>query len=169
MKRLLLYLSLAFLPAVITGCSGSAERQAPESTAGEADSVPALIDSDRADTLARALGVLSGSRSAQEKSRLVSKDRAADYDNGKFIEGFNVAMTAGTPSESYTAGVKAASDMISTLQELKNSFGISIDRRVLLEALEQGLMADSVDRNMIQNANTDYNELLLRLYASSPH
>lgn len=164
MKGLVYIICALLAVALVVGCSGSGETpQAVDSATVDTSHVESVMDSASADSLAMLLGTLVGNDVARMRSNSGGPLSAFDADD--YMKGVNVTLGHGRQSSSYTQGVRAARDIIAKIEDFRN-YGVEINVDMLLHAIEEQLMADSITDVDILRFNSEYNELLQRSYAS---
>lgn len=164
MKGLGYIICMLFAVTLAAGCSGSGETpQAVDSAAIDTSRVESVMDSASADSLAMLLGALVGNDVA--RMRINSDEQSLAFDADDYMKGVNVTLGHGWQPSSYTQGVRAARDIIAKIEDFRN-YGVEINVDMLLRAIEEQLMADSITDVDMQRFNSEYNELLQRSYAS---
>ena len=161
MKKIALLFSIAAIVTTLWGCSANGNS---ESEGNAQDSVVALVSDVEADTLARSLGLIYGSDVNNEKQQMHQLDSVMNtYADSSYLHGFEIAMGADIQARGYTQGVRAAREIIFKIEELK-SYGVEIDRELLLAALERQFAADTITSAHLQELNSIYNRLLKQIY-----
>lgn len=161
MKKIALLFSIAAVVTTLCGCSANGNS---ESEGNTLDSVVVLVSDVEADTLARSLGLIYGSDVNNEKQQMHQLDSVMNtYADSSYLHGFETAMGADIQARGYTQGVRAAREIIFKIEELK-SYGVEIDRELLLAALERQFNADTITSAHLQELNSIYNRLLKQIY-----
>ncbi len=160
------YIIILLSVAFAAGCSGrGGSQQVVDSVAVDSLRVESVMDSASADSLAMLFGTLVGNDVARE--RINSEELSSGFNADDYMKGVNVTLGHGRQSSSYTQGVRAARDIIAKIQDFK-TYGVELNVDMLLHAIEEQLMADSISDVDMQRFNSEYNELLQRSYASGP-
>lgn len=153
---------IATAVSVLIGCTNSGNTN---SDIVAQDTVLPLISQAQADSLARSLGFIQGSDVNYEKMEMEMLDSVMTlWADSSFLRGFETALGADVAASGYTQGVRAAREIIFKIEELK-SYGIDINREMLLAALERQFAADTVTSTHLQELNRIYNQLLKHAYS----
>lgn len=161
MKKIALLFSIAAVVTTLCGCSANGNSASESNTQ---DSVVVLVSDVEADTLARSLGLIYGSEVNNEKQQMLQLDSVMNtYADSSYLRGFETAMGADIQARGYTQGVRAAREIIFKIEELK-SYGIDINREMLLAAFERQFTADTITTTQLQTLNQTYNQLLKQIY-----
>ena len=164
MKKIALLFSIAAVVTTLCGCSANGNSASESNTQ---DSVVVLVSDVEADTLARSLGLIYGSEVNNEKQQMLQLDSVMNtYADSSYLRGFETAMGADIQACGYTQGVRAAREIIFKIEELK-SYGIDINREMLLAAFERQFAADTITTAQLQTLNQTYNQLLKQIYNQS--
>lgn len=150
----------------LSGCSGGTGDDADSVVSASSDTVRQMISPAEADSLAYCVGYLNGSDAGVTKRRMIEESPESDYDNGSYMKGFRTALSSQNAGPGYSQGVQAAREIIFKIEELR-SYGVEINREVLLKAIEDEFSADSVTADRMQQLNSAYNVLLQRVYSSA--
>lgn len=162
MKKLTYFIPAFLMVIFSAGCSGSGDNSTTEDSLAT-DSVTAseIMSQSEADSLAGLLGQLFGNDVLKYKASDSQKDKP--FDSEEYIKGLVIALGADSASVSYTQGVRAGQDILTKLDDFRK-YGVELYVDLLLKAIEKQLKADSVTDADMQRYNSEYNELLQRVY-----
>lgn len=150
---------------MLGSCSGIGGQPSAADSIDSLDiKVASVVDSVEADTLASLLGRLCGNDIAV-RSRSLQADSKETFDNNEFLTGFRVPMSDENHSASYTEGVRSALDILAKIEDFRK-YGVEVNKEMLLNALRNQLLADSISDAKMAELNTDYNDLLQRVYSA---
>lgn len=167
MKRIF-YLPIVALAAVMMfACGGNGDSRSVADTASVKEKVEAVVDSAKADSIAFLLGSLVGNDLAADFLNSESDTSGTTIDRKDYLNGLKVALSDANTSASFTLGVQAAHDILLKFKDFEK-YGVEINREIFLKAIEKQLRADSVSEADLAAANTAYNELLQRIYTTTP-
>ena len=162
MKKTAYFFAIAAIATTIFGCTSNNDS---DTSIAKQDTVPAIISAAEADTLARSLGLIQGSDVNYEKQEIMSTDSIMTiYADSAYIRGFEAAIGADITDPGYSQGVRAAREIIFKIEEFK-SYGVEIDRDLLLAAIERQFTADTITSTQMQSLNSIYNQLLKKVYS----
>lgn len=150
------------LAMALTACHKD-ETRAASSATGSEDAPQPFATAGQADSIARLQGYLTGVDFAGQKATIVAADPSFNYDNEAFLRGFNVALNGHSPA--YTQGIKASLEILTKINDMQN-YGVEVNKKQLLDAIESTLMADSISEENGAKLTSAYNDLLQRLYKS---
>lgn len=151
--------------AVVSGCSGGSVNGADSTDSVRTDTIVQMLTPEEADSMAYCVGFLNGSDASVNKRKMVEESPEYGYDDESYMKGFRTALSQQNASPGYTQGVQAARDIIFKIEELR-SYGIEVNREILLQAISRQFSADSVTADRMQQLNSAYNVLLQRVYAA---
>lgn len=150
--------------SAFSGCSGSAGPEAGSTDSVSTDTVIQMLTPEQADSMAYCVGFLNGSDAGVNKRKMAEESAEYGYADDSYMKGFRTALSKQNAGHGYTQGVQAARDIIFKIEELR-SYGIEVDREILLQAIERQFSADSVTADRMQQLNSVYNAMLQKVYA----
>lgn len=165
-RRGLAFASAAALLFAASACLGDESSRADSAGVDSVAAVPDILSPAQTDSVAVLLGTLDGHDEALRMATETADGNPAQFDKNAYISGVRAALSDSCASESFTNGLAAAYDIILQIENL-GTYGVEIDRNLLLSAIEKALMADSVSDAQLQQITSSYNSLLQRAYDSA--
>lgn len=150
MKNLTLWGAAACAALALTACGGD--------KAGDknANTVPAAVS----DSLSTQYGLMIGGYMNTELAEY-QKNTGSDYDTQAFYEGMKCVIERAR-NEQFIAGVGAGMHIMQDIKNLED-LGVNVDRRRLLKAIHDALMADSLDQKTLVAATEYYDTQVAQL------
>lgn len=108
-----------------------------------------------ADTVSMNMGTLMGSYGEQLKN-----DSTIDLQ--QVIKGLEAALNTDTANHGYMMGMQMGMQVLSNFMQIKDQYGIDINKRKFVEAFKKSLLADSVNREEMMAMNMNMQSLLMR-------
>lgn len=151
--------------AIVSGCSGRTAGEADTADSVRTDTVVQMLSPEEADHMSYCVGFLNGADAGVNKRKMAEESPEYGFDNGSYMKGFRTALSQQNASPGYTQGVQAARDIIFKIEELR-SYGVEVNREILLQAISRQFSADSVTADRMQHLNSKYNVMLQRVYSA---
>lgn len=124
---------------------------------GNGDGADTLVDKVKSDSICQMYGTMAGAFIGGELKQYAEQTKAP-YDKDDFMNGLE-SVVNGDKSDAYMAGMNAGMRIASELKQFQE-MGVQVDRNMVLKAVREQIMADSIGATTAQDAQAKFMPLI---------
>lgn len=124
---------------------------------GNGDGADTLVSKVKSDSICQMYGTMAGAFIGTELQQYAEQSKTA-YDKEDFLKGLE-SVVDGNNADAYMAGMNAGMRIASELKQFEQ-MGVQVDRAMVLKAVREQIMADSIGATTAQDAQAKFMPLI---------